>query len=364
MVLPEPLPNVSSLPRYVPGARGSASGPAPIKLSSNENALAPLPSVAQAIATAGGSVNRYPDMFAGELVNALAERQGVAPENVIVGAGSVAVLAHLLQAYAGPGREVVYAWRSFEAYPILTALTGATPVTAPLAPDGRHDLDAMAALITDDTAAVMVCSPNNPTGPAVTADEFAAFVDKVPPSVLVVLDEAYVEFVTDASAVDGNRYIGDDAWKAHPNVVVLRTMSKAYGLAGLRVGFAFGLSDVLAPVRACVTPFSVSSVAQTAALASLAAQDELLARVEGIVAERERVVAALAADGWSVPDAQGNFVWIGARERTGELVAHLGSQSPAILVRPFADEGVRITIGDPEENDAVIAGLAGLGWRV
>jgi histidinol-phosphate aminotransferase len=320
--------------------------------------------VSRAIADAGESVNRYPDMFAADLVNALARRQGLPPENVIVGAGSVAVLAHLLQAYAGPGREVVYAWRSFEAYPILTALTGATPVTAPLGLAGRHDLDAMAALISDRTAAVMVCSPNNPTGPAVKADEFAAFVDKVPASVLIVLDEAYVEFVTDPASVDGNHYIGADAWEAHPNVVVLRTMSKAYGLAGLRVGFAFGLAEVLAPVRACVTPFSVSSVAQVAALASLEAEAELLARVEGIVAERGRVFAALTAGGWSIPEPQGNFVWIGAQDRTAELVAHLGAQSPAILVRPFTDEGVRITIGAPNENDAALAALAGLDWRV
>lgn len=364
MTLPLPLPNISSLPSYVPGARGSASGPAPVKLSSNENPLPPLPSVSSAIAAAGEAVNRYPDMFAADLVTALARRQDLPPENVIVGAGSVAVLAHLLQAYAGPGREVVYAWRSFEAYPILTALTGATPVTVPLGAGGRHDLDAMADAISEHTAAVMVCSPNNPTGPAVTADEFAAFVDRVPDHVLVVLDEAYVEFVADAGAVNGDHYIGADSWAAHPNVVVLRTMSKAYGLAGLRVGFAFGLAEILAPARACVTPFSVSSIAQVAALASLEAQDELLERVAGIVAERSRVLAALAADGWTIPDPQGNFVWIGAGERTADLVAHLAAHSPAILVRPFTDEGVRMTVGTPEENDAALAALAALAWRV
>ncbi len=178
------------------------------------------------------------------------------------------------------------------------------------------------------------------------------------------LDEAYVEFVSGTDAVNGDHYIGADAWATHPNVVVLRTMSKAYGLAGLRVGFAFGLAQILAPARACVTPFSVSSVAQVAALASLEAQDELLERVGGIVVERGRVHAALSADGWTVPDPQGNFVWIGAGERTAELVAHLGAQSPTILVRPFADEGVRMSIGTPEENDAALAALAALGWRV
>jgi histidinol-phosphate aminotransferase len=364
MTLPTPLPNISSLPSYVPGARGAAAGQPPVKLSSNENPLPPLPSVATAIAAAGGTVNRYPDMFAADLVNALARRQDVDAQNVLVGAGSVAVLAHLLQAYAGPGREVVYAWRSFEAYPILTALTGATSVTVPLGDAGRHDLPAMADAITDRTAVVMVCSPNNPTGPTVTADEFAAFVDRVPSHVLVILDEAYVEFVSDAHAVSGDAYASAAAWEAHPNIVVLRTMSKAYGLAGLRVGFAFGAAEVLAPARACVTPFSVSSVAQMAALASLEVEQELLERVEGIVAERSRVVAALTADGWSLPDAQGNFVWIEARDRTAELVAHLAAQTPPILVRPFTDEGVRMSIGSAEENDAALAALAALSWRV
>lgn len=364
MTLPSPLPNISSLPSYVPGARGAAASLPPIKLSSNENPLPPLPSVAAAIATAGESVNRYPDMFAADLVNAFARRQDVPAENVLVGAGSVAVLAHLLQAYAGPGREVVYAWRSFEAYPILTALTGATPVTVPLGDAGRHDLDAMADAITERTSVVIVCSPNNPTGPAVMADEFATFVQRVPSHVLVILDEAYVEFVSHADAVSGDTHASTASWEALPNVVVLRTMSKAYGLAGLRVGFAFGTAEVLAPARACVTPFSVSSVAQVAALASLEAEQELLERVEGIVAERGRVVAALTADGWSLPDAQGNFVWIEAKDRTPELVAHLAAQAPAVLVRPFTDEGVRMSIGSAEENDAALAALAALSWRV
>ena len=364
MALPQPMPNVAALPSYVPGARGSATAPAPFKLSSNENPLPPLPSVVEAIAASGHTVHRYPDMFAADLVEKLAERQGVEPAGVVVGAGSVAVLAHLLQAYAGPGREVIYAWRSFEAYPILTSLAGAASVTVPLAAGGRHDLEAMADAITDATSVVLVCSPNNPTGPTVGADEFGAFLKRVPAEVLVILDEAYLEFVEDPASVQGDDFIGTKAWETHPNVVVLRTMSKAYGLAGLRVGFALGLPQILAPVRACVTPFSVSSAAQAAALASLEAQAELLERVAGIVAERARVVAALAADGWSTPDAQGNFVWIQADARTAELVAHLGSQSPAILVRPFANEGVRISIGGVMENDAALAALAALPWRV
>ena len=359
MTAPEPLPNVAALPPYVPGARGLVNGVVPIKSSSNENPLPPLPSVLEALAEAGHSIHRYPDMYASDLVERLAERHGVTPAEVVVGGGSVGVLAHLLTAYAGPGDEVLFAWRSFEAYPILTLLTGATPVTVPLDADARHDLPALAAAVTERTKAVMVCSPNNPTGPAIRTDEFLAFMEAVPEHVIVVLDEAYLEYVTDPATAQGQEMIG--RW---PNLVVLRTFSKAYGLAGLRVGYAIAPAAIITAVRACVTPFSVSGSAQLAALASMDALPELMERVAGIVVERARVVAALAADGWTLPDSQGNFVWLAAGERTAELVAHFGAQPRPILVRPFTNEGVRLTIGTPEENDAALAALAGLTWRV
>lgn len=325
----------------------------PIKLSSNENPLPPLPSVAEAIARAGTSVNRYPDMFAVELTERIADAAGTAPDRVVVGGGSVAVLAHILQAYAGPGDEVVYAWRSFEAYPILARALGATPVEVAVDADARHDLVAMASAVTDRTRVMIVCSPNNPTGPAVGATEFAQFMEAVPSRVLVVLDEAYLEFVTDPAAVRGADVLG--RWD---NLVVVRTFSKAYGLAGLRVGHALAEADILAPVRACVTPFSVSSVAQVAALASLDAEPELLARVADIVAERERVLAALRGDDWLIPQAQGNFFWLPAGEVTAAIAAHLDSSSPRILARPFAGDGLRISVGTPSENDALVAALA------
>lgn len=359
MTTPQPVANVAALPPYVPGARGLVNGIVPIKSSSNENPLPPLPSVLEALAQAGGSIHRYPDMYATDLVEKLAERHGVTPAEVVVGGGSVAVLAHLLQAYAGPGDEVLFAWRSFEAYPILTLLAGATPATVPLDADARHDLPAMAAAITDRTKVVMVCSPNNPTGPTIHTDEFVAFMAAVPSHVVVVLDEAYLEYVTDAATVQGQDMIG--RW---PNLVVLRTFSKAYGLAGLRVGYAVAPAAIITAVRACVTPFSVSGAAQLAAIASIDATPELLERVADIVAERARVIAALAADGWNLPDSQGNFVWIAAGERTADLVAHFGAQPRPILVRPFAGEGVRVTIGTPEENQAALEALAGLTWRV
>lgn len=353
MTRPVPLPHIGGLPRYVPGARGAATGAAPIKLSSNENPLPPLPSVVEAVARAGEGIHRYPDMFATELTEQLAAARAVSADRVVVGGGSVAVLAHLLQAYAGPGDEVVYAWRSFEAYPILAATVGATAVPVPLDDQSRHDLAAMAAAVTERTRVMIVCSPNNPTGPTVGATEFEQFMAAVPSHVLVVLDEAYAEFVTDADAVRG-----EDVRGRWDNLVVARTFSKAYGLAGLRVGYAVGDAEVLAPVRACVTPFSVSGAAQVAALASLDVEDELLARCAQIVAERERVLAALRADGWVVPDAQGNFFWLALGERAADAAAHLAAQPTPILARPFAGEGVRISIGTAQENAMLLEALS------
>ncbi|WP_084128329.1 histidinol-phosphate transaminase [Demequina sp. NBRC 110055] len=354
MSLPQPRPEVAGLPAYVPGARGDADRLPPVKLSSNEIPYPPLPSVARAIARVGDGIHRYPDMQASELHARLGERFGVGAERVAVGGGSVAVLQHILQAFAGPGDEVLFAWRSFEAYPILTSIAGATPVMVPLTADGRHDIDAMAAAVTDRTRVAMLCSPNNPTGPTLTRDEFARFMAAVPRSLLVVLDEAYVEFVRDADAVAGLEEL-----ERHPNLLVLRTFSKAYGLAGARVGFALGPVELITPVRACVTPFSVSSTAQAAAMASLepVAEAELLERVDAVVAERPRLREGLRALGWDVPEAQGNFVWLPAGERTVEIAVALAALEPAVLVRPFAGEGIRVTVGSAVENDAVLAAM-------
>ena len=359
MTLPEPRPAVAALPRYVPGARASFGGVPPIKVSSNETPMSPLPSVLEAIMRAGADANRYPDMFAVELTGRIAAAVGVPAEAVVVGGGSVGVLSHLLQAYCGPGDEVVFAWRSFEAYPILTQLVGATAVRVPLTRTHHHDLPAMLAAITEHTKVVLVCSPNNPTSTAVRDHEFAQFMDGVDPRVLVVLDEAYVEFERDAHAVDSLAALG-----RYPNLVVLRTFSKAYGLAGLRVGYGVGAENLIAPVRACVTPFSVSAVAQAAALASLDARSELLERVDAVVAERERVLDALVSDGWEVADAHGNFYWLPAVERTEGIAGFLAAREPAILARPFMGEGLRITVGSPQENDAVLAALASYPDRV
>jgi histidinol-phosphate aminotransferase len=292
-------------------------------------------------------MNRYPDMGCTALYAALSERLGVPTERLAAGTGSVAVLYHLLQAFCEAGDEVVYAWRSFEAYPIAVSVTGATSVQVPLGPGARHDLDAMADAVTERTKVVIVCSPNNPTGPAVRRAELEAFLDRVPPHVVVVLDEAYREFVRDEDPFDGV-----ELHRSRPNVVAMRTFAKAYGLAGFRVGYAVAAPDIAAAVRACALPFGVSSVAQAAAVASLEHEKELLERVDAIVAERGRVVAALRGQGWDVPDAQGNFLWLALGDRTTEFAA--AAEQAGVMVRPFPGDGARVSIGEPAGNDVLI----------
>jgi histidinol-phosphate aminotransferase len=260
-------PEIEAMVPYRQGKQAAADA---FKLSSNENPYGPLPSVAEAVART--SVNRYPDSTALVLREKLAARWGVTPNEVHVGAGSASILTQLALATSGPGDEVIYSWRSFEAYPGTVTVAGATSVQVPNTADHRHDLPAMAAAVTERTRLILVCSPNNPTGAVVTREEFATFMAAVPPTVLVVLDEAYIEFVTDADAVQGIELVG-----RYPNLLVLRTFSKAYGLAGLRVGYAIGPEYVLDAARATAIPLSVTEPAQTAAMASLDHEDELLA---------------------------------------------------------------------------------------
>ena len=338
-------PEIAALPPY---KQGRQAGGDAFKLSSNENPFDPLPGVVDAIQSAT-AVNRYPDASAARLRERLAERLGVGTDEVHIGAGSVSILAQLVLATSGPGDEVIYAWRSFEAYPWLAIVAGATAVEVPLTADARHDLPAMAAAITERTRAIIVCSPNNPTGPIVTQAEFDAFVAQVPADVLVVLDEAYAEFVTDSDAVDGMRVLRK---AAHPNVVVLRTFSKAFGLAGLRVGYGIGHSRILDAARSTSIPLSVTAQAEVAALASLDAEEELLERVRTIAERRDRLVRALRETGWRVPDAQGNFVWLPAGAET--LAAAQAFDEAGLIVRPFAGDGIRISVGEEESVEKVL----------
>ncbi|PZF37191.1 MULTISPECIES: histidinol-phosphate transaminase [unclassified Curtobacterium] len=336
-------PEVAVLPAYKQGRQASDSA---YKLSSNENPFPPLPGVVEAV-QAQTSYNRYPDATALALRAVLANRFGLTAEQVHVAPGSVAILHELARATSGPGDEIVYAWRSFEAYPGVVTVAGATSVQVPNRADGGHDLDAMAAAVTERTRMVLVCSPNNPTGPIVTAAEFDAFMAAVPQSVLVVLDEAYAEFVTDEAAVHGHPLLA-----AHPNLVVLRTFSKAYGLAGLRVGYALGPDYVLDAVRACAIPLSVTAQGQAAALASLEREAELLERVTEIATLRDRIVVELRAQGWDVPDAQGNFLWLPTGERTATAAAAF--EAAGIIVRAFPPEGIRISIGEHEAVETLL----------
>ncbi len=348
MTGPRPRDTVLRIPTYVPGKPPAArEGITTYKLSSNENPYPPLPGVLDAAVEAVGRMNRYPDMAGTDLYAALSARLGVPAGDLSVATGSVGLIYQLVQAFCDPGDEVVYAWRSFEAYPIAVTAGGAVSVQVPLLSTGEHDLAAMAGAVTERTKVVLVCTPNNPTGPAVTQAALDAFLAAVPEHVVVVVDEAYLEFVRMADPVDGLA-----TYRDRSNVVLTRTFSKAYGLAGFRVGYAVGPAPIAGALRAVSLPFGVSTVAQAAAIASLAAERELLERVDALVLERDRVVSGLRSSGWEVPDAQGNFVWLGLGDRTAHFAA--AADRVGIVVRPFAGDGARVSIGEVEANSRLL----------
>ena len=339
---------LAAVPAYKPGKPAAQrEGVTTYKISSNENPYPPLPGVLEVVADAARAMNRYPDMAVTALTDALAQRLGVPREHIATGTGSVGVLGQLIAATCEPGDEVIYAWRSFEAYPIVVAIAGAVSVKVPLDVDCRHDFSAMAAAITPRTRLILVCTPNNPTGPAVHQDELDLFLDTVPSDILVVIDEAYVEFVIDKLAPDALA-----TYAARPNVAVLRTFSKAYGLAGLRVGYAVAHEPVAQALRKTAVPFGVSTIAQRAAMASLDAFDELKERVDSLVAERERVVAELRHQGWSVPETQANFVWLPLGADTLAFAA--AADKAGLVVRAFPGEGARCTIAETQANDLLL----------
>lgn len=348
----QPRTIIGRMPKYAAGKPPSeVPGLTAFKLSSNENPLPPIPAVLEAIRDQV-SVNRYPDPLATKLRNALSEFLEVPAEDIVTGAGSLGALTQILATFAGQDDdgvqdEVVFAWRSFEAYPIVVQTAGAVPVQVPLLADGRHDLEAMAAAVNERTSVILLCTPNNPTGPILTRDEVKNFIAKVPSNVLIVIDEAYQEFVRDKDAVDGI-----EIYREYTNVVVLRTFSKAHGLANLRVGYSVAHPEVTNYLRVGATMFAVSSLAEDAAVASLAHFGEVVERVQKIVDERTRVVAALKELGWSVPQAEGNFVWLPLGPNTAEFVVL--AQEQALSVRGFTDEGVRVSIGEVEANTRFI----------
>ena len=332
----------------VPYRQGRTAAEDAFKLSSNENPFPPLPEVLEAIA--GSSFNRYPEGSAAALRDIIGSRYGISPEQVQVGAGSVSVLSQLISAAAAPGDEIVYSWRSFEAYPLLVATAGATSVQVPNTPEHRHDLDAMADAVTDATRMVIVCSPNNPTSTIVTHDEFTAFMSRVPESVLVVLDEAYTEFVEDPTAVSGPGLLS-----RYPNLVVLRTFSKAYGLAGLRVGYALGAEYVMDAARSVAIPLSVTEPAQRAAIVSLEHEAELLERVAKLNVLRDAIWRGLIEQGWEVPQPHGNFVWLPTGPAT--VAAADTFTAHGIVARPLG-EGLRVSVGEAESVEKLLRAAA------
>jgi histidinol-phosphate aminotransferase len=340
-------PDLAALPAYVPGR----TVPGAIKLASNEVPFGPLPGVVEAITAAARDTHRYPDMGVIALRDRLASRYGVAAQRIVTGCGSVALAEHLAKVTClGAEDEILFSWRSFEAYPIIAAAAGARAVKVPNRADHGHDLPAMAAAVGTHTRLVFVCNPNNPTGTSLRRPELDAFLDSVPTSTLVVLDEAYREFVTDPGVPDAL-----DTYADRPNVVVLRTLSKAWGLAGLRVGFLVAAPEVADAVRKVLTPFSTSSVAQAAALAALEQGAEMSRRAEIVVHERERLLAAVRKYLPEVPDSQANFIWLPLGEKSAEFGA--ACERRQVIVRPFQGDGVRITVGTAEENDVLLGAV-------
>lgn len=355
-------PAVAAMPAYRPGRNAADLAreigvPTAVKLASNELPFPPLPAVLAAISATAAETTRYPDNGAVVLTRALADRYDVDPGQVALGCGAVTVCQQLAQAFVDPGTSIAFGWRSFEIYPLLAQVAGGRTQQVPLVPGSpgatadTFDLPALAAAVDESTRLVFVCNPNNPTGTAVRRAELETFLDTVPADTLVVLDEAYREFVTDPDVPDGVELM-----RGRPNVAVLRTFSKAWGLAGLRVGYLLAEDPAVADaVRRTLVPFSVSTLAQAAAVAALASEDEVRERVASVTTERTRLTAALRERGLAVADSQANFVWLPLGERTVEVAAAL--EARAVITRPFPGEGLRVTVGSRSEDDVFLGAL-------
>lgn len=344
--LPSLRDAVAGLPPYVPGRRSAGTDIA--ALASNESHYEPLPAAAAAVSAAAGTMNRYPDMAAVELRERIASHLGVTAEEIAVGPGSVGVLQQIITGLCDAGDEVIFAWRSFEAYPILVELAGARPVRIPLDGAEGHDLDAMAAAVTARTKVILLCTPNNPTGVPISRERIQAFLQSVCSDILVVIDEAYVEYAEAGSGPDSLAL-----YRQYPNVAILRTFSKAYGLAGLRVGYAVAAPAIAEGLRRTAIPFSVSALAQKAAIASLDAGEEMEARVAAVKQERARMATQLEAQGWKLQASQGNFLWIRADDRLQARLLDAFDRA-GIMVRAYQGDGVRITIASRASNDRVL----------
>jgi histidinol-phosphate aminotransferase len=351
---------LARIPHYEPGtslaeAQARAETADAVKLASNESPFPPHPAVVEAIAAAAHGANRYPDPAAGLLRRRIAERFDTDPARIAISNGSCEILLGAALALCERDDEILYAWPSFSIYPHLPALSGAREIRVPLGEGYVHDLEAMLEEITAATQLLVVCNPNNPTGTYIPADQIGAFVDRVPDRVTVIVDEAYIEF---QASDDPDSTL--DLLAAHPNLVLLRTFSKCYGLAGLRVGFALCSPGFRSAVDAVRQPFSVNHVAQAAAAEAILHQDDVVDRVEKNMVERLFVEERVRELGLGAADSEANFSWIALGDRDeAKLLDSLARAG--VAVRGGGALGgpghIRVTYGTRPENERFLAAL-------
>jgi histidinol-phosphate aminotransferase len=320
------------------------------RLHLNEHPLPPLPSVTAAITDALTRAHQYPAFHPEALAATLAQWCGVHQDQVIVGNGSVGVALQLLRAVQRPGHQLVYAWRNFDAYPLLAQMTQAEPVPVPLRPGGHQDLSRLLAATTLRTSAVILCNPHNPTGTLLRAADLEDFLTHLPTRTLLILDEAYTEFASDHAPPT------TALLARHPNLVLLRTFSKAYGLAGLRIGYGLAHPDTTGAARVHQLPFGITAAASAAVHASLQAQRELHTRIHTITRTRDQLHQALLTRGWSIPRSYANFLWLDQPHTCHS--AHQALENAGIHTRLYPGEGLRLTVPDPQTVPAVLHALS------
>lgn len=352
--VPGVRPSVAALAPYRPGKSAEQANAEhgiddAIKLASNENPYPPLPAVVEAAQQAVTGVNRYADHRATELRQRLAQWLQIDEPRLTVGCGSVGLLQQLCLTFVDPGDEVVFPWLSFEAYPVYTRMMAGVAVNPPLV-DHAFDMTAVAEAVNNRTKMVLLATPNNPTGTAISNADISTFLGRVPGNVIVVVDEAYREFA-DPSLGDPVDLVAD-----HDNLVVTRTFSKAYGLAGLRLGYAVAHPDVVTEMDKILLAFAVNAPAQAAALAVLEHRSDYQPFIDSLLSERQRLIEQLTTAGHKLPDAQANFVYLPLGEQTSDV--HLGLEQLGVVTRPFPGDGIRVTVGTEAENNRFMAALS------
>ncbi len=321
-----------------------------IKLSSNESPYPPIKLAQKAMGHAAANINRYPDGASRLLVEKLSKRLEKPAENIIIGNGSNELIRLVVQSVTDPGDEIVYAWPSFVVYQLVSKMFEAKAIEVPLA-DHRHDLKKMAKAVTKKTKVVFICNPNNPTGTIVTKEETKEFMEAVPNDVLVVFDEAYHEFVDDP-----DYQTGADIFSDYPNVIVLRTFSKIYGMAGARIGYGIAPSEVVSSLHKLREPFNINTIAQVGAFFSLDGSTEIEERKKKNIFERKKIEAALDRLGMDHIKSETNFIYLPVGKNSEEVFTRL--QQLGIIVRAFGvGNYLRITVGNVCENRKLIDAL-------